>query len=208
MKNISRQTLALFALLALLLAASGFVLSLDLQPPRDSLAGQKIEHSGEEIHILGPTADVSLIDFEVGDEPMFFLSRVDTGAKTCSLHADSWTIEDASDVMEENLGKTIRFQISNRQGESQWLERTIEEVAIVRTSEREEKRYKIPMTLTVEGIERTVLVSLNDRSAMSYAMLLGRNFLDGRFLVDVTGADAEDELLASGTRIPRRAGAN
>ncbi|MEQ8212044.1 MAG: RimK/LysX family protein [Lacipirellulaceae bacterium] len=208
MKNFSRQTIALFAILALLLAATGFVLSLDLQAPGKSLAGKTIEHSGEEIHILGPTADVSLIDFEVSDQSMLFLSRVDTGAKTCSLHADSWTIEDASDVMEENLGKTIRFQISNRQGDSQWLERTIEEVAVIRTSEREEKRYKIPMTLLVEGIQRTVLVSLNDRSAMSYAMLLGRNFLDGAFLVDVTGADAEDELLARGTRIPPRAGAN
>ena len=54
------------------------------------------------------------------------------------------------------------------------------------------------MTLIVEEVEREVLVSLNDRSRMSYTMLLGRNFLDGQFLVDVTGGDDARELLARG----------
>jgi hypothetical protein len=54
------------------------------------------------------------------------------------------------------------------------------------------------MRLTVAGVQREVLVSLNDRSRMSYSMLLGRNFLEGKFVVDVTGADDGPALLARG----------
>ncbi|QDT01048.1 putative ATP-dependent zinc protease [Adhaeretor mobilis] len=202
MSDFKRQTAVVFALGASIIAAAIFVLSLDL----DDVQSTKV--SAEDLRVLGPTVNVALLDFEVTEDPMLFNSRVDTGAKTCSLHADSWSIEDGSEVMEENLGKKIRFRVENRTGESLWLERIIEEVAIVRTSEREEKRYKIPMTLLCEGVERTVLVSLNDRSAMSYAMLLGRNYLNGMFLVDVTGADVEDELLAGGGAQQSRKDAN
>jgi hypothetical protein len=56
----------------------------------------------------------------------------------------------------------------------------------------------VPVMLTVAGVQREVLVSLNDRSRMSYSMLLGRNFLEGKFVVDVTGADDGPALLARG----------
>ena len=129
---------------------------------------------------------------------MRFIARVDTGAKTCSLHAAETEVLEGSSVMEENLGKVIRFRVENRLGESRWLERTIAEIRTIRTSEGQETRYLVPMTLTCDQVEREVLVSLNDRSQMSYTMLLGRNFLGGEFVVDVTGADEVPNLLASG----------
>jgi len=145
------------------------------------------------VRILGPLATVS-----EGETELQFVARVDTGARATSIHTNEKTVLDGSESMEENLGKTIRFRLENRQGEIQWLERTIAEVRMIRTSEGEETRYMVPMTLTTEGVEREVLVSLNDRSQMSYAMLLGRNFLAGQFVVDVTGADEAPELLAGG----------
>lgn len=126
-----------------------------------------------------------------------FLARVDTGAKVCSLHTSEATVLDGSSDLFENVGKTLRFLLENRQGESQWVERLIAEVREIRTSEGEEVRYLIAMKLTCSGVEREVLVSLNDRSRMSYSMLLGRNYLDGQFVVDVTGADDEPSLLLS-----------
>ena len=140
--------------------------------------------------VLGPVVTVSEDESDIQ-----FLARVDTGAKTCSLHTGEKQVLDANEYMEENVGKTIRFRIDNRQGDSQWIERKIAEVRKIRTSEGEEMRYLVPMTLTVDGVERKVLTSLNDRSRMTYTMLLGRNFLEGRFLVDVTRSD---DLLASG----------
>ncbi len=132
---------------------------------------------------------------------MLFLARVDTGAQTCSLHTAEKVVLNGSRFMEDNIGKTIRFRIENRQSESQWLERPIAEVRLITTSEGEETRYLVPMTLTCAGVEREVLVSLNDRSRMSFSMLLGRNFLAGEFVVDVSRADetsGTSKLLTSG----------
>ncbi|MGI9429719.1 MAG: ATP-dependent zinc protease family protein, partial [Bythopirellula sp.] len=154
--------------------------------------------------VLGPVARV-----DEAETALQFLARVDTGARTCSLHTSEKQVLNGAEFMEDNLGKTVRFRIENRQGESQWVERTIAEVREIRTSEGEEMRYLVPMALTVDGVEREVLVSLNDRSRMSYTMLLGRNFLDGEFLVDVSepdvprgGAKPRGDALARGDTVP------
>jgi hypothetical protein len=130
--------------------------------------------------VLGPTAIVS--EMESG---LKFAARVDTGSKTCSIHAVDLSVMGGSDQMQENVGKLIRFRIANRDGKSRRLTRFIAEVSLVKSANGAEWRYKVPMTLACEGTERQVLVSLNDRSEMEYAMLLGRNLLAGNFLVDV-----------------------
>lgn len=150
------------------------------------------EHEGARKRVVGPVVTVS-----EDETDLQFVARVDTGAKTCSLHTAEKQVIDGGEYMEENVGKIVRFRVENRKGDAQWIERTIAEVRKIRTSEGEETRYLVPMLLTVDGVEREVLTSLNDRSRMTYTMLLGRNFLEGRFIVDVTGADKVD-LLASG----------
>lgn len=154
---------------------------------------------GSPPRVLGPVARV-----DEAETALQFLARVDTGARTCSLHTSEKQVLKGAEFMEDNLGKTVRFRIENRQGESQWVERTIAEVREIRTSEGEEMRYLVPMALTVDGVEREVLVSLNDRSRMSYTMLLGRNFLDGEFLVDVSEPDAlpRADTVPSGDALP------
>jgi hypothetical protein len=133
--------------------------------------------------VLGATATVS--EMESG---LKFAARVDTGAKTCSIHAENLSVVGGSESMQENVGKLIRFRIANKGGESQWLERPIAKTSLVKSANGAEWRYLVPMTLACEGTEKQVLVSLNDRSEMGYAMLLGRNLLAGEFLVDV-GSD-------------------
>ncbi|HEY9052869.1 MAG TPA: RimK/LysX family protein, partial [Gammaproteobacteria bacterium] len=55
----------------------------------------------------------------------------------------------------------------------------------VKTSEGKELRYKVPLTIKWKSTRKTVLVTLNDRRSMSYPFLLGRNWLQNDFLVDV-----------------------
>lgn len=133
-----------------------------------------------EKRIIGPTAIVAEAESELD-----FRARVDTGAMTSSVHVEEWAIEDESTDMSENVGKKIRFRMKNHKGESQWLESRIEEIGVVRTSEQEEVRYKVLLTLLWNDVKKQVLVTLNDRSHMKYPMLLGRNFLEGDFVVDV-----------------------
>lgn len=133
-----------------------------------------------EKRIIGPTAIVAEAESELD-----FRARVDTGAMTTSIHVEEWAIEDESAEMNENIGKKIRFRMKNHKGESQWLESRVEEIGVVRTSEQEETRYKVLLTLLWNDVKKQVLVTLNDRSHMKYPMLLGRNFLEGDFVVDV-----------------------
>jgi hypothetical protein len=142
-------------------------------------AGQ--EGGDQEKTIVGATEQVTEVESELP-----FSARIDTGATTCSVHVEKWVIKDGSRNMEENVGKTIRFMIKNDEDVGHWLERKIARVAAIKTSEEEEVRYKVRMTLSCAGISKEVLVSLNDRSHMTYPLLVGRNFLQDDFLVDVS----------------------
>lgn len=138
--------------------------------------------------VIGPTAVV-----EESESDLEFPARVDTGATTSSIHVEDCRVEDAAGEMTENVGKTIHFKIKNSQGETEWLRRKIAEISTIKTSERQETRYKVPITLHYKDVKKRVLVSLNDRSHMNYPVLLGRNFLQGDFVVDVDAVDADVE---------------
>ncbi|QEG36708.1 hypothetical protein Pr1d_40440 [Bythopirellula goksoeyrii] len=115
-----------------------------------------------------------------------FLARVDTGAASCSMHCEEWEIDEEAESMEENIGKDIRVLISNDENESQWVDSRIEHCVVVKTSEKRETRYKVPMTLRWKDFEKEVVVTLNNRGHMVYPLLLGRNFLENDFVVDIT----------------------
>ena len=131
-------------------------------------------------HVIGATATVE----EVRSD-LLFRARVDTGATTTSLHVEEYTIADEAERMEDNVGKKIRFRMTNQDGESEWMESRIAEVSVVKTSVDQELRYKVLLTLQLYEVKKKVLVTLKDRSHMKYPMLLGRNFLRGDFVVDV-----------------------
>ncbi len=133
-----------------------------------------------EKRVIGPTTIV-----EEANSELAFKARVDTGATTTSLHVEEWAIENESKVMAENIGKKIRFRMKNHRGESQWMETQIEEIALVKTAAHQEERYKVLLTICWKDMKKQVMVTLNDRSHMEYPMLLGRNFLEGDFVVDV-----------------------
>ncbi|MEQ8208456.1 MAG: RimK/LysX family protein [Lacipirellulaceae bacterium] len=142
--------------------------------------------NAKEKHVIGATAQ--LREPETGYD---FKCRVDTGAKTTSLHVEEWKIidevkdEDIKKEMAANIGKMLRFRVKNKQGEEKWIERKIANYAIYKTSEKMERRYKVKMKLKWKDFEKEVLVNLNDRSHLEFPLLLGRNYLRGDFVVDV-----------------------
>jgi hypothetical protein len=114
-------------------------------------------------------------------------ARVDTGATCCSIHCEKFEIKDATEDPKTNIGKLVRFLIQppNSDGKGEWVESKIVDHVKVRTSEREDERYKVQLKFKVDDVEKKVLVTLNDRENMKYPVLLGRNFLRDDFLVNV-----------------------
>ena len=139
--------------------------------------------------IIGATA--TLLEKQ---SELLFRARVDSGAKSCSMHVEKMEIEEESEKMVDNIGKVIRFQISNGDDKKQWLTSKISGYVIIKTSDNtkeKERRYKVPLTFRWKHMEKEVLVTLNNRKHMEYPLLLGRNFLRGDFLVDVE-LDSDD----------------
>jgi hypothetical protein len=113
-------------------------------------------------------------------------ARVDTGATSCSIHCEAIEIKDAHTDPRENIGKPVRFLVKTGNGEGKWVESKIIDHVRVRTSEKEDERYKVRLRLRWEDVEKKVVATLNDRQKMKYPMLLGRNFLRDDFLVNVS----------------------
>ena len=147
------------------------------------VVAEVLHRPGSASAMIGATAQV--IEQSSG---VVLTARVDTGARITSLHCadDDLVIEDCSAVAEENTGKRARLRVHNKPGKSSWIETHIHSCVEVCNAEHAEIRYCVKLPLRYGKVERPTLVTLNDRSTMTYRLLLGRNFLHGNFLVDVT----------------------
>jgi len=105
-------------------------------------------------------------------------AKVDTGARTSSLHAFDLRVEDGVAV----------FAVHPHQeddADETWVELPVVEHREVRPSTGEaEDRPVVVVPVRVGEHELEVELTLTDRDAMGFRMLLGRTALAGRFLVD------------------------
>ena len=135
-------------------------------------------------HMIGATA--VLTETSSG---LSFPARVDTGAETCSLHVEKVEIADRTRIRLKNIGKTVRFLLKGSDGKTKWVESVVADAVRVKSSSLKagdvDHRYKVRLTLQWKDVRKEVLVTLNDRTAMEYPLLIGRNFLHGDFVVDV-----------------------
>ncbi len=109
-------------------------------------------------------------------------AKVDTGARTSSLHA-FWV-----EPFERDSQPWVRFGIHPEQGTNEeeiTCEAPVRDRRVVRDSGgHEELRYVIETTIEIAGVRQVVEVTLTDRDTMKFRMLLGRTALRGRYLVD------------------------
>jgi hypothetical protein len=133
--------------------------------------------------IIGATATITETSSGIP-----FEARIDTGAKSCALHVEK--VEIPNPETRPHRGKMARFLIKNHKGESAWLEKKIVAVVRVKSSSlkdgKYDRRFKVRLNLKWKNFEKEVTVSLDDRTDMTYPLLIGRNFLRGDFLVDVS----------------------
>ncbi len=117
----------------------------------------------------------------VEEANLSFKARVDTGAKTSSIHAENIEL----DLSGDPRGKPISFDLVTKEGLSRKIKTRVSSVIKVKTSEMAENRYVVPLLMKWNDSKKIVLVTLNDRTKMKYRLLLGRNWLQGDFIVDV-----------------------
>lgn len=108
--------------------------------------------------------------------------RVDTGATTSSLHVDN--IEEF-----DNEGDLwVSFDIHPELHDVSEIVRRNAKVDAIKSvkssTANKERRYTITTMIVMADMEWPIQLTLTDRSEMSYLMLLGRQAMKGRLIVD------------------------
>jgi hypothetical protein len=129
-------------------------------------------------HIVGSLELCDLPELSITDLNV----RVDTGATTSSLHVDN--IEDFERDGEPWVSFDIHPDI-HHVSKIVRREAKIEDVRKVKSSTAtREKRYVITTTIVMAKMSWSIQLTLTDRSEMNYLMLLGREAMQGRLIVD------------------------
>lgn len=101
-----------------------------------------------------------------------FRAKVDTGADTCALNASHIQV----------LGDTVSFRCGKKS-----YSLPLKELREIKSSNGSSGLRPVVELRTVLGSrERTHEFTLADRQAMRFPVLLGRNFLQGSYCVDVS----------------------
>lgn len=128
--------------------------------------------------IVGALEECDLPELHISSLNM----RVDTGAKTSSLHVDNIEMEQRGE--ESWVSFDIHPDIHNVSRVVRRAARVKQERTIKSSNAEKEKRYVVETTICMGNKSWPIEVTLTDRSSMTYLMLLGREAMCGRLLVD------------------------
>ncbi len=106
-------------------------------------------------------------------------AKLDTGAKTSSLHAPD------PEFFTRDGKEWVRITVTNKDIETVMVEAPVERNAkIKRHFGESQTRPVILLDLCIGNVRKTEEVNLVDRAGMNYQLLVGRNFLKGALLID------------------------
>ena len=127
--------------------------------------------------VIGWREKVELVDFDNS----VIKAKLDTGARTSSLHATHISeSEDSGD-------KYVSFRLKNigTKTKYKYFKCKLREWRIVRNSGGDEEYRPVNQTkIRIGNREMKIEITLTQRSRMSYDMLIGRTALRRKFLVD------------------------
>ena len=108
-------------------------------------------------------------------------ARIDTGAQTSSVGAENI-------VPFERDGKQwVRFEILDANNNAIKIKRPIvKTIKVKRHGEKAQERYVVHMRVNIASLSNYIEVSLSDRRQYKFPVLIGRNYLQGNVLVDVS----------------------
>lgn len=127
--------------------------------------------------IIGRKELVSIVDLDLYGLD----AKVDTGADSNALHCDDIYIDDDKFVHFTLLDEVHLSYHGKR------MKMPLYKIKKIKSSNGQvQHRPSIEVTIKIFDKEYKSVISLTDRSDMNYPMLIGRKFLDGKFLVDVS----------------------
>jgi hypothetical protein len=112
-------------------------------------------------------------------------AKVDTGARTSTLHVDSLAVlevcADGSELVElvfvpDRRRPDLRIQTRTR---------VLRRIRVVDSGGHAEVRPLIETEMVLGPLRKKILITLTDRSGLLFRMILGRKAIEGDFQVDV-----------------------
>ncbi len=118
----------------------------------------------------------------VSDKGPLQKARIDTGATTTSLGFHEVS------SFERDGEKWVRFTVRDRlDGKIHSFERALEGIASIKRHGADPvQRPVVKMRISIGKVSKNIEVTLADRNDFEFPVLIGRNFLDGDVLVDVS----------------------
>lgn len=127
--------------------------------------------------IIGSVEIISILDLELFDLD----AKIDTGADSNALHCDDIFI-DQNNFVHFKLVDEVHASYHDKE-----MVIPLYKLKRVRSSNGKlQLRPSIKVDVLFFGKKYKAVISLTNRSDMKYPMLIGRKFLSGRFLVDVS----------------------
>lgn len=114
-------------------------------------------------------------------------TKVDTGARTSTLHVDSLRVLDVLPDGSERVALDFRPDRRRTDWRVQAEVRVLRRMRVVDSGGHPELRPVIETEMVLGPVRKRILVTLTDRSGMLFRMILGRKALEGDFRVDVAG---------------------
>ncbi|MEM8744492.1 MAG: RimK/LysX family protein [Pseudomonadota bacterium] len=115
----------------------------------------------------------------IGMPPIKLKVKLDTGAKTSSIHAAQYR------EYERDGKPHVSFTLVNNEGGELKIDAPVIRTASIRRAGAElRERPVIRLSLCVAGVTAETEFTMADRSDLRYPVLVGRSFLAGRILVD------------------------
>ena len=127
--------------------------------------------------IVGHIESLSILDLELYDLD----AKIDTGADSNSLHCDDIYVDENNNVHFKLLDEVH----PSYHGKKMIL--PLYKMKRVKSSNgKSEKRPSVRVKVDFFGKKYMTVISLTNRDTMKYPMLVGKKFLENRFLVDVS----------------------
>lgn len=115
----------------------------------------------------------------LGDPALKLKVKLDTGAKTSSIHAAQYRAYEKDGI------RRVSFVLTNNEGGELTIDTPVVRTAFIRRAGVEKRdRPVIRLRLCIAGVTRETEFTMADRSELSYPVLVGRSFLAGNLLVD------------------------